>query len=438
VTTEEVRIIFSDDKLFVWQEDAQVIVNGVIHYLYQIKFLKDAHGQLILFYPDGGMECIACQSKTRPRANKRFLPSEDANDVEHMDDETQSAQHIAPTQNNTNQLSVVLEPATIPDNFVDQYVQAPPQVLSNGTQIPANEALIVNILLLVPEKDEYIQMVQRALERLEFKLQVSSINQQYLYSQNDSLHKQRHVIILPYGKEGRYRRVEDYLRFSSEAIVVLENETQQEDSLMAIERVRHTSDPNNIWEFTVKTAGFSRIEICYSSLDRSTQKLLLIDELRDAVLGGASFKKNEESTLDLTFEDFMLEWMLRRVTKHVAQKIYLCFKYEPLPVKAYTEYASVSLTALGIDCAYDPVAVNGSVLVYIRCPSYIPWYILARKDDIFDTLAEEGLKEIYECFISDVEVSMQRPDNEEFVEELTFLKEQMIADRVKEKPTSNK
>ncbi len=118
---------------------------------------------------------------------------------------------------------------------------------------------------------------------------------------------------------------------------------------------------------------------------------------------------------------------------------YLCLKYNPKKVQKFTEYEKVSLSALGVDyCNYKPVVVNGSVLVYVRCPSYIPWYIEQCKEEIFNKLAENGLTEIYECFISDVETSIQRPDNQQFREDLLMLKEEMIKDGISKEPTSNR
>ncbi len=293
-------------------------------------------------------------------------------------------------------------------------------------------------MLLVPDTSECIQVIENALTENEFLKAVSSAHQQHLYSRTDSADKHLHVLVLPYGKVGRYRRIVEYLKCSSEVIMLLENEDDATDSLMAIEHVTNISnEPDNNWAFTVKTASFKKVTLDYATLNAAVQPVFLIEELCEKSKGGAICKRM--STTEASLSKYILEWTLRPVTRHVVQNIYLCFKYEPKTVRAFTYYAAISLTALGIDRDFEEFhVVHGSVLVYIRCPAYIPWYIMMRKDKVFNALADLGLTEIYECFISDVDTSLQRLENKHLVDDLTFLKEQMLSDEVPEQPTPSR
>jgi hypothetical protein len=461
VTTEDVDLLFQDASLFVHKEKALAIgENGVTCFLNQVEFRKNKRGIIGFKFPQGDVEYIRCIS-TKPSSNKRAKVSSSPESVSTLQfsdefgqmqiDDPQNAQVgvpvVYPNNNNTNQPQQLAssDPHSAsslspPDSSSDVFEypttkQSPPRAYSNGMQVPASEPLIVNIILLVPDADKYIQMADRTLTGVGFTKEVSSTNQ-HLYSQKNLNNTSRHVLLLPYGSGQSLYKTKDFLWFASEVIWLIEDEFGGPNDMPAVERIVNVNyNPEFIWPLTVKTASFRRVELNYALLSENARLVLSIGELQNAILGGVNCTNSlNEVQLFSTFKNFFLQWTLALVESRVVQNIYLCFKFEPKGVRGFTEYAALTLAVLGIDCAYDPVVTNGSVLVYIRCPVYIPWYILARKDDIFDTLAEEGLKEIYECFISDVEVSMQRPDNEEFVDELTFLKELMISDGISELP----
>jgi hypothetical protein len=300
----------------------------------------------------------------------------------------------------------------------------------------------VNIILLVPNDADDILLAETALQTLKFTREVSSPTGQSLYRQA-MINVIRHVLLIRFSDNFQLTKLKDYLPQASEVILMLKDEAAH-DGFMAMEQANNvnTAVDNQIftetWKFVVKTPNFNLLQLDFTKLREPIQRLFSIRELRGSI-GGASYQNASVGDLQPQFTKFIDEWVLNStVVLRIPQVIYLCFKFDPNIVRAFTEYAAIILAALEIEYVYEPVVVNGSVLVYIRCPVYIPWYILERKDDIESVLAEEGLIEIYECFISDVEVSMQRPGNEEFVEELTFLKELMSADGVKEKPTARK
>ncbi len=289
-------------------------------------------------------------------------------------------------------------------------------------------------------------MADTALTTVGFKKEVSSHNRQYLYSHTDLVNTKRHVLLIPFGTENGYLRIDDYLPQASEVLLLIDNKgEQQPNELMAIKQVNNVATivnnilVNNTWEFVTKTANFGQLVLNYEPLEPSVKTLFSISKLR-GILGGASCQNATIQELQGPFNRFLIEWTLNseRVVRHTPEAIYLCFKFEPDVVQALSEYAAIILAALDIEYEYTPVVVHGSVLVYIRCPSYLPWYILQRKQDILDTLSKYELTEIYECFISDVEVSMKRPGNEKFVEELRFLKELMLEDDVLEQPTATR
>lgn len=228
-------------------------------------------------------------------------------------------------------------------------------------------------------------------------------------------------------------------------ILLIENQAEQESDIHSIVQVNdvNSMQSNNPavthWPFLLKTTHFQCIELRYSTLDPSVKLLLTIYQSL-GILGGATCKKEVVTAQKHeALSNFLIEWFLAPVCRSVPQNIYLCFKYEP-SVQIFTELARISLQALGLKVAsdFEAVVVNGSVLVYIRCPSYVHWHILQCKDDIISKLTEHGLIEIYECFVSDVEASLQRSDNTKFSNELIRLKEQMINENIGNLPTENR
>jgi hypothetical protein len=463
VTKEDVDVLFQDACLFVWKEKAPAIdEKGVTCYLNQVEFRKNKRGIIGFKFPQGDVEYIHCIS-TKPSSNKRAKVSSSLESASTLQfsyefsqmqiDDPQNAQVGVPVVylNNTNQPQQLassdphsvssLSPSDSSSDIFEYPTtkQSPPRAYPNGMQVPASEPLIVNIILLVPDAVKYIQMADRTLTGVGFTKEVSSTNQ-HLYCQENLNNTSRHVLLLPYGSGQSLYKTKDFLWFASEVIWLIEGECGGPNDMTAVERIVNVNyNSEFIWPLTIKTASFRRVELNYALLSDNARLVLSIGELQTAILGGVNCTNSlDEVQLCNTFKNFFLQWTLALVESRVVQSIYLCFKFEPKGVRAFTEYAALTLAVLGIDCAYDPVVVNGSVLAYIRCPSYIPWYILARKDDIFNKLAEEGLTEIYECFISDVEVSMQRPDNEEFVDELTFLKELMISDGISDLSKPNR
>eukprot|EP00029_Vermamoeba_vermiformis_P010565 TRINITY_DN557_c0_g1_i2.p1 TRINITY_DN557_c0_g1~~TRINITY_DN557_c0_g1_i2.p1 ORF type:complete len:882 (-),score=159.48 TRINITY_DN557_c0_g1_i2:115-2760(-) len=473
VTTEPIEISFQDTKLFNWKETAvHTDEHGVVHYLYQVGFNSNKMGLIAFHFPNGEVEPVVCRSTAassavKSNANKKMKLSSNSSasgSPMQLDEESQSADYGAQEAtpqtyaSNTNQVpyhpyatlspsagnlpspsSIELEALGFLEKS-DKHVQVPPVAVSNSMQVPSNEALIVNILLLVPGQPQYIQMIDAMLLALGFTKEVSSANQQNLYSQKRLNNTTRHVLLFPYGREDRYHPLEDCLPATSEVILFLENEAQEANFTAVAQVTNIDNDPNNNWPFIVKCTSFGAVEFNYQTLNAPTQLVLSIDALRRVVLGGASWKKS--LSLDQLAEpckSYFLKWTLARVEKHVVQNIYICFKFEPRGVRAFTDYAISALEAIGIEYELDDASVvHGSVLVYLRCPAYVPWYILQRQQHIFDTLTDYGLTKIYECFISDVEASMQRVGNEEFVDELTFLREQMISDGIAEQATNNK
>ncbi len=418
--------MYQDATLFFWNEnllwqDAE----GICHHLYQIDFHANKNGLLVFKFPNGHEETVFCYSTTNTNMNANKKRKLSSNDIL-MEDESQSAEHYSElsspiTFNNTNQFPM--------------QVQTPPQILQNGTQVASNRALIVNILLLVPDNDEFIKLTEDALLELGFSKEVSCLAKQRLYSQKNMLKKIRHVLIFPFGRMARAFKVQDYLDYSSEVILLVENTAEQANDLMTINRVNNINNQaNEFRQFWVKNGlrDFGTIDLDYPTLNSCVKFFLTMKALDDVVLGGASCKPN---TYPPNFLEFLLQWNSENADKAV-QNIYLCFKFEQ-DNEAFTEDAAIALKTFGIDFNVA-VGVNGSVLVYTRCPSYTIWYILHRKDDLFNEFKNDGLIEVFECFISDIEESMQRSDNAQFMEELSYMKELMIIDGVPEQPILNR
>jgi hypothetical protein len=451
-----VEFRFKDTQLFLWKE---TIVVGS-HFLNQVWFSKNKNGSLDIVFDDHVVSITCLSTKTKPNKRAKTSPGYQeisSRQIEESQEVHLSAQATPSLSNYTNQYQQQYATENIsplnnlPSNDVhntfdelgldshynvEDYMQPQPKEITNSEQIPSNQALVVNIVVLVPDKPWYIRMACTTLNNIGFTKDAGSINEQHLFSKvlNSTT---RHVLLFPYGRSDRYYTIADYLPYASEVILLVEGQVELPGDIMAVAQVVNMMNAP-IWKFVVKVESFEAVDLDYTKLSQLAKLTLrVLNEHRITVIGGAICRSNlEEAQLTDSFTTFLLEWTLASVEKHVVQNIFLCFKFEPMPVQALTEYAKYVLAFFHIE--YEPVVVNGSVLVYIRCPSYIPWHILTRKDDIFNTLAEEGLTEIYECFISDVEESMQRPDNELFVDALTFLIEQMISDGISEVPKPNR
>jgi hypothetical protein len=460
VTTEDVNIIFQDTKLFVWNEKIKVgDDNGAtFYYLNQINFRQNKCGRIMFQFPNEELEtiyCISTQNKSSKRTNqdKISAPLRQASTSPSASDWNLLPQLFTNRYDNNEDISQgfndsneIFQPTAVDDGLkannidwnkdsLEQHVQTPPQVLWTGKQISSNEALIINTILLFPNNETILKMVDSALEKNEFEKQVDSANGQTLYSRNLTKTNQ-HVLIFPYGHQGGYARIADYMHYSSETILLLENEVEQPEDLMVITHVINIDGMFDKWNFTVETANtIKNIQLDYTALNQQVKKLFWIDQLRREPLGGVICRKGTQPVELLS--DFILRWSLKPLQRHVIQNIYLCFKFAS-NVKSFNEYAHATLTTLDIAHTHDAVVVNGSVLVYVRCPGYIPWYILHHKDTNFQALNTLGLIEIYECFQGDIDKSMQRDDNAEFSTELMQLKEQMISDCVGEEPTPNR
>eukprot|EP00029_Vermamoeba_vermiformis_P003153 TRINITY_DN13528_c0_g1_i1.p1 TRINITY_DN13528_c0_g1~~TRINITY_DN13528_c0_g1_i1.p1 ORF type:complete len:305 (+),score=21.84 TRINITY_DN13528_c0_g1_i1:28-915(+) len=279
---EEVDLIFGDTTLFVWKERTQIEDNGVSYYLNQVHFSKNRNGALYFQFPNGESTRIQCVS-TKPANGSSKVNRESTN--AQLNDEWQSA-----IQNNTNVMPQALNPPqSLPTEVFDvslthdQSSPTPeripsPKVLDNGTQLPWDEPVVVNILLLVPDKKEYIELASSALLKLGFTKEVSSETQQQLYRESDLIERERRVLLFPYGNISRSRKLPDYLPRTSEAIVLIENEREQNDNLMAITRVHNvkTAVNNNVtdvmWQFVLKTGNFGALEFEYSTLSPTVQK----------------------------------------------------------------------------------------------------------------------------------------------------------------------
>lgn len=424
VTTEEIKLSF-DESFFTWKDSTVFKCNDQIYYLKQIDFRKK--GTVVFFFNDGAMECIECCPETSNK--RRKLNPALTNEVCTVGFEPQelinpSSTPVDNCMNNTSQI--------LPDNNTIQsndigWTSVAPVHYNNMT-----DSSVHNFLLLVPEDNNLITMADGALQEIGFVKEVTSPTQQHLYSKRDSETKIQHVLLAPYANMARYSKIEEYLHFASEAILLIENlDEEQKDNFMAISSVKNIDlTIDNTRNFVVKPsiAYFGLVELDYSKLKDSAQLLISMIQQHQTFVGGASLKQ-EKTNLPLS--KFFLRWTLGQINALAVQSIFVCFRYEPKIVKAFTEYAAATLASLNIDC--EAVVCHGSVLVYVRCAAYIPWYIILHKEEIFNKLAEEGLTEIYECFISDVEESMQRSDNEEFKDELVYLMEKMISDGIAQK-----
>lgn len=440
ITHEEVEAMF-DNSLFVWKAQTNTAVDGTSYFLNQFDFRKQK-GMISLRFLDGMVENIVCYAPNASNSNKRgkFNSTQpvsmslvnSAVSTLQIDDKFNYEDNDMDI-NNTNQTQMENNPTfedfgwPFNNDNSPNNIQQGPQILSNGAQISANKPVIINILLLVPDIKEYIEMAERALVDVGFVKDVSSENQQHLYSEKDLVTKCRHVLLFPYGKMHRYSKIQDRLSFASEVILILEtNNLPESGVLMAVSCVLHVfNNSMNTRHFKVKTEAIPTTNISYQHLTESAQHLFFINELFSSVVGCISCKQ------EANIASFFLQWNLAPTAGHVVQNIFICFKYEPITIKAFTEYAMLTLNALGINCNYEEaLVVNGSVLVYVQCPSYIPWYIQQHAEEIFGNLKEEQLTEIYECSMGDVDASLEHPNNEEFTEELKYFKELMISDGI--------
>jgi len=455
VATREAAILSTDKDLFERKETNQVIDEGVTYYLYQIHFKRMRSGLLTFQYMDGKMDIIKCVTTPAKSTSNKRLKSDSSNS------------QLSPTVTDNNYIIApdASQPSSMNREMVVDYDlyftnTAEQQLLSlnNVTHIgepvqsaPSSSymnwleiqppALITNILLLIPDEDDCIHMIESALTSIGLKKEVSSSNRQNLYSATDEIHRTRHVLVLPYGRTDRFLKIQDCLRVANETIVLLVNGLDQPDNIMVVTKVTniHVDHffPDSTWKLTTKAPGYKHVELDFLTQNTTVQTLFSVSDLHTTTVGAVSCKKLVDyHGLNESMATFLIRWTVSPVTRIAPQCIYLCFKHEPKRVTTFTEVANAALLALGID--FEPVWANGSILIYLRCPSYIPWYILHRKKDIFNVLSVNGLTEIYECFISDVEESMQRPDNDEFVDDLNYLKEQMISDGISEQPTQNR
>lgn len=449
VSTEELEIMFEDATLFNWKEKVEVTSDdGTVHYLYQVDFAKNRQGAIAFKLSNGEVVTIFCCTKnlstSRKRAKISQQPSPADNKFNNMDlnYESQSAEHSdqvlmdGGARSNSGQ-SLPADPVLdfdadcghwlySPDSA--QYIRAPPQVLHDGTQLSATDALIVNVLVLVPDTLAYIELIETALIEIGFVKEVSS-DGQHLFSEKELLKKKLHVLVFPYGKMNRYIKIQDRVHFASEVLLVLESGPGQPHGLAAVERVMHINGTVDTWQFAVKKTNLSSVEVDYTTLNKAAQLLFSIDELRQAVLGGLS---HTLTTATPPLSEFLLQWNLGPCARHVVQNIYLCFTYEPTTIRPFSEYAAITLAALGIDC--EAFVSRGSVHVILRCPSHVMWHVMVRQDEIFSALMKEGLTAVHESRIWDVESALQRPNNEEFVAELSYLLELMISDEAKYLP----
>lgn len=430
VTTEQVQVVYEDTQLFKWSETVPLCdSNGTtFHYLNRVDFQQNKQGTIWLRFANGEVMSVIC-SKTmnkQPKPNKRIKLSQASNESSKQSD--QETEHVVQSPaNNTN--------------IMPQYTEPIPQHIQNHVQTPVQEPLIINILLLVPHESNIVNRVQKVLLKLKFDKTACSDNL-HLYSQKQFVNTLRHILIFPY-KEVDAMALPDMLPIANDVIVLLERDKKEQPShIMAVEKVNMCAEGvNTTWKLNIKTT-FQKATIDYSQLDHSFQTLFHIDNL-EALLSGVSCQKDLSlEEFETKLSTFIIQWSIKPpAVKELRQKIYLCFKYEHDSVRSFTDYAQTTLEALGLArraFGTEPVTVNGCVQVYIQCPSYTPWYIMLNKKEIFSMLAEEGLQEIYECFISDVEASMKHPKNEKFIDELTHLQEQMISDKIAEQPTTKR
>lgn len=419
VTTQPVAIE-GDPSLFEKQGDT--IQVGPYH-LHRVNFKRNRSGKLSIHFPDGQIVLVSCKSSCQKTGNKRRKIEDEGSS------ESESAQLGSPVVNNNN--------TNVTPNM------EPIQNVHNHDRILA-PAINVNVLLFVPA--HLILSTHNTLLGLQYNNDAYSVNLS-VYSRQQSVGNQtRHVMIFPYTNFNAHA-IHDCLAIANDVLLLVENpDPAQPNPMMVVKhftnfnRIQANQLVNGVWQCVIKPANRGILDINYDQLDLPVQNLLSINEL-ESVLSSVSCRPNLPlQDFEANFYNYFDLWSVQPpAVGGPRNMIYLCFHYDTLPVMPLTDYADITLQALGLHY-YDqePVVAPGSVLVYIRCPAYVRWLILAHQEEILNTLAKKGLTKIYECFISDVDASLNQQDDEEFLDELMYLKEQMISDGIEEHATPNK
>ncbi len=421
VTMAPVTLLCDDTALFECKQSVQT--TDPVRYLNQIAFKKNKSGNVwFLFAADNHVEHVICYATNTTNEIPTPLVSESPQGT---------------PGNNTNNTNVPQPaPPLQPEVQHEQFTHPLPVMVPTPTS-----DVNTNVLLLVPGK--FVECAQNALRKLKYEKEASSANLHLFSFQQFVTDKKRYVLVLSYNNLSALTMM-DCLSIANDAILLLENSQEQGSPLMTVssitnvKRIRDNQIVTGTLQCKVKAVSLDTLELDYTQLHSPEKKLLAIDGL-EVLLSGVSSGRDPDQVLESCFSEFLDEWSLAPpIRPEPKPKIYLCFRYEPNgTVRAVSEYAAISLKVLGVP-VYDVVQARGSVLVYMRCPSYTLWYILAHKEEIFKTLANDGLKEIYECSISDVDASIDRPNNADVVDELNYLKEHMISDGIDEHATPNR